>query len=99
MSKGKRVEGRPYKRNKERLKRIGKQNALPCALCLQPIDYELHHSDAMSFTVDHIVPVSLGGNENAYSNMQPAHSRCNKARGNGTRQLSNTGASNASEAW
>ena|SRR5690606_4374734 len=99
MSKGKRVEGRPYKRNKERLKRIGKQNALPCALCREPIDYDLHYSESMAFSVDHIVPVSLGGSENSFSNMQPAHSKCNKSRGNGARRKTEPRVGNTSEDW
>lgn len=36
----------------------------------------------MSFTVDEIVPVSLGGSPYEMSNLQAAHLICNQRRGN-----------------
>ena len=63
---------------RNRLKAMG----LPCALCGAPIDYSLPAGDPLSFEVDEIVPVSLGGNELEWSNLQPAHRLCNQRKGN-----------------
>ncbi len=46
-----------------------------CALCHCPI------TNAADLSLDHIVPHSLGGSDYLY-NMQPAHRRCNEAKGN-----------------
>lgn len=53
----------------------------PCALCGQSIDYTAPRHQPDSFESDHIVPVSLRPDlAYAPSNLQPAHSRCNRAR-------------------
>lgn len=52
----------------------------PCALCGQPIDYTLPHTDPMSYAVDHIIPLHKGGDD-ALSNKQAAHRACNRAKG------------------
>ena len=36
----------------------------------------------MSFEVDEIIPVSLGGDELDFDNVQPAHRICNERKGN-----------------
>lgn len=66
---------------------------LPCALCGRPIDYSLTtwtdpkdgkvKRHPMSFEVDEVVPVSLGGDPLDRSNVQPAHRICNQRKGNG----------------
>lgn len=55
---------------------------LPCAICGAPIDYSLPARHPLSFEVDEIVPVSLGGSELEWSNLQPAHRICNERKGN-----------------
>lgn len=55
---------------------------LPCAICGMPIDYSLPAGDPLSFEVDEIVPVSLGGDPLDPLNVQPAHRACNQAKGN-----------------
>ena len=55
---------------------------LPCAICGRPIDYSLPAGHPMSFEVDEIVPVSLGGSELDWRNLQPAHRICNERKGN-----------------
>jgi hypothetical protein len=47
-----------------------------CRICGERIDLTLptHHAD--SFTIDHIEPVSAGG-EHSYENVRAAHLRCN----------------------
>lgn len=54
----------------------------PCALCGLPIDYTLKTPHPMSFEVDEIVPVSLGGDPCDINNCQPAHRICNQRKGN-----------------
>ena len=51
----------------------------PCAICGNPIDYDAHHHDPLSFTVDHIIPWSKGGAD-TLDNKQPAHRGCNRAK-------------------
>ena len=45
-----------------------------CGICNQQVD-------PTNFEVDHINPLSLGG-EHSYANTQPAHPRCNRRKGN-----------------
>ena len=68
----------------------------PCHICGHPIDYSLGMVEdprtgklrphPMSFVVDEIVPVSLGGDPLDFANTRPAHWICNARRGNGTRK-------------
>jgi len=51
-----------------------------CQLCLLPIDQELKWPDLMSVSLDHIVPVSKGGNH-VRDNVQAAHLGCNMSKG------------------
>lgn len=52
-----------------------------CQLCFSKIDRNLHHVDMMSWTLDHIIPLSKGGGH-LYSNIQLAHRVCNQKKGN-----------------
>jgi hypothetical protein len=58
-----------------------------CALCRQRIDLACRMPEPGTFTLDHIVPVSLGGSD-AIHNLRPAHFHCNKRRGTGEFDLS-----------
>lgn len=55
---------------------------LPCHICGMPIDYSLPAGHPMSFEVDELVPVSMGGSPIDRSNVAPAHRVCNEKRGN-----------------
>ena len=55
---------------------------LPCHICGMPIDYSLPAGDPMSYELDEIVPVSLGGSELDPDNVQPSHRICNQRKGN-----------------
>lgn len=55
----------------------------PCAICGLPIHYELAHPSPWSFTIDHIIPISKGGTTDD-DNLQPAHLRCNRLKGERT---------------
>jgi 5-methylcytosine-specific restriction endonuclease McrA len=47
-----------------------------CGICGQPIDYNLPHTDPMSFARDHIVPLARGGTDTR-DNTQASHRDCN----------------------
>jgi 5-methylcytosine-specific restriction endonuclease McrA len=51
-----------------------------CHLCRRPIDRRLSGHDPMGPTIDHLVPLSAGG-EHSYANVAAAHRRCNTRRG------------------
>lgn len=47
-----------------------------CGICGERIDPSLKHPDRMSYQVDHIVPISKGG-DHSWANVQAAHFHCN----------------------
>ena len=51
-----------------------------CGLCGDDIDPDLCHPHPMSASLDHIVPLSRGG-DHSYDNSQAAHLRCNCSKG------------------
>lgn len=51
-----------------------------CGICGDSIDPDLPGTDPNGATMDHIVPVSAGGMDDD-DNLQPAHRRCNEAKG------------------
>lgn len=57
---------------------------LPCWLCGHNIGYDLDARHPMSFTLDHLVPLSRGGSLLDPANARSAHRRCNSSRGNRT---------------
>lgn len=78
------------RRNKLR-KRVA-ELGLPCHLCGRPIDYTLTtwvdpkdgktKRHPLSFELDELKPVSLGGDPYDFENVAPAHRICNQRRGN-----------------
>jgi len=52
-----------------------------CTLCGERIDLTLPAPHPRSFSVDHIVPLALGGHPTDRSNLAPAHYGCNSAKG------------------
>ena len=53
-----------------------------CALCGKPVDKTLPAGDDGAPEVDEIIPVSLGGDPLAWSNVQLAHRVCNQRKRN-----------------
>ncbi|MEV0267709.1 HNH endonuclease signature motif containing protein [Hamadaea sp. NPDC050747] len=51
----------------------------PCGICGGAIDYSLPYMDPGEYVVDHIIPLSRGG-EDTIENKQPAHRRCNRTK-------------------
>lgn len=75
----------PRKRNGHRRRQVVARLRArhdPCAICGQPIDYDLPAGHPMSFECDEIIPVSRGGSEYDLNNVQAAHRICNQKRGN-----------------
>jgi 5-methylcytosine-specific restriction endonuclease McrA len=72
--------GRPYRRLVAAVKALG----MPCARCGHTINLSLDARHPLSFTLDHIVPLSLGGDLLDPGNARSMHRRCNSARGNRT---------------
>ncbi|MEU1302802.1 HNH endonuclease [Streptomyces shenzhenensis] len=72
--------GRRYRRLVDWLR----AQRLPCWLCGHNIGYELDARHPLSFTLDHEVPLSRGGDLLDPANARSAHRRCNSARGNRT---------------
>ena len=53
-----------------------KQDKPNCHICGQPINYDLPHTDAWSYVVDHVIPLSKGGKD-IIENKKAAHRECN----------------------
>jgi 5-methylcytosine-specific restriction endonuclease McrA len=60
-----------------------KREARVCAICGLPIDPELKSPHPLSFSVDHVTPVSMGGVVAEGWNLRAAHRICNMKRGTG----------------
>jgi len=52
-----------------------------CQLCFKKVDEKLSAPNLMRASLDHVVPLSRGGNDSS-SNVQLAHFKCNVSRGN-----------------
>ncbi|MFE9738825.1 HNH endonuclease [Streptomyces sp. NPDC006477] len=84
--------GRPYRRLVAALKASG----LPCWICGHDINPRLDARHRLSFTLDHLVPLSRGGDLLNPANARPAHRACNSSKGNRT---SPTAPQRASRRW
>ena len=63
-----------YYRNRKKIL----ANCDTCAICKGPVDITLPAYHPMSAVVDHIIPVSKGGDPSALENLQLAHRKCNR---------------------
>jgi 5-methylcytosine-specific restriction endonuclease McrA len=65
-----------------------RSQGLPCWICGRDINYALKGMDAQrsrwAFTLDHLIPLSRGGDLLDRANARPAHRRCNSSKGNRT---------------
>lgn len=55
---------------------LGERDGWICQLCFKPVNPDLNGRTSQSRSIDHIKPVSLGG-EHSYENTQLAHFGCN----------------------
>lgn len=51
-----------------------------CGLCGEPVDKYRRFPDPFAATLDHVIPLCLGG-EHTYENVQCSHSYCNSLKG------------------
>lgn len=70
---------------RDRHRRAIAKDQPPCHLCGKPINYQAHHLDPLSFTIDHIVPVNRGGPD-TLDNIAAAHRACNRTKSDGPTQ-------------
>lgn len=61
--------------------RVFQRDGWICGLCGEPVDPNANKKDPMRASLDHIIPVSLGGSH-TWGNVQLAHLRCNSSKGN-----------------
>lgn len=68
--------------SKQARRRVRRARRVPviCGICGDRIDMSLRAPDPGSFSVDHKVPLALGGTDGP-PNLQPAHLGCNKSKG------------------
>jgi 5-methylcytosine-specific restriction endonuclease McrA len=55
---------------------LGDRDGWVCGLCRLPVDRELAYPAPLSASIDHVVPLKLGGGH-VWPNVQIAHNRCN----------------------
>lgn len=79
MPQYRKPEGRPYRRAKAQVR----ATESVCWLCGGAIDKALRFPHPWSFSVDHVIPVEMGGAQNDRNNMRAAHLRHNQERGMG----------------
>ena len=65
-----------------RVCRIVKSTEDICAACGKHVDKDLHYTHPMSGTVDHIVPLDMGGAPFSLENAQLMHRSCNSVKNN-----------------
>lgn len=84
MGKDKRRDLRSYRTKAARFKERCRRMKAPCYLCHEPIDYDLHPSDRMAFSADHVDPIGAGGH--ILGTLLPAHRSCNSRRNKGDKE-------------
>ncbi len=62
----------------QKLKKIIFSTQSVCALCGRPVNFDKVFPDPSSPTVDHIIPISKGGDPASLENLQLAHLQCNR---------------------
>lgn len=70
------VHRRQYETNKRKI--LATQSI--CGICGKPVDMSLKYPDAMAACIDHIIPISKGGDPSDLANLQLAHWSCNRAK-------------------
>jgi 5-methylcytosine-specific restriction endonuclease McrA len=73
--------------------------ATHCGICGKPFDPNARPNTPGYPTVDHIVPLSLGGAPFDLANVRPAHHGCNSGRSNDMRRVNAAASGWTSRAW
>ena len=63
--------------NRQRFRTLIAKDEPPCYICGDTINYQAHHLDPLSFTIDHVTPINRGG-EDTLDNCRAAHRKCNR---------------------
>jgi len=63
-----------FEKNKKRI--FATQSV--CAICGEPVDFNLKYPHPLSPTIDHIIPLAKGGHPSDIDNLQLAHRCCNR---------------------
>ena len=61
-----------------------------CGICGRPVNFDKRFPDPWSPTLDHIIPISKGGDPASLNNLQLAHFRCNRIKATKTAGVKNT---------
>lgn len=90
MYEYRRKRNRPDKDGKDRtafmryrariLRDCKEEGYINCSICGLPINLSLQYPHPWSLTIDHVIPIAKGGITND-GNLQPAHFRCNRSKG------------------
>ncbi|MEU0521947.1 HNH endonuclease [Streptosporangium sp. NPDC006007] len=78
MARSKGRAGRFYCRLRDQIRAISRV----CWICGHAIDLTLSPRHPLSWTLDHLMPLSKGGDPLDPANARSAHYRCNSGRGN-----------------
>lgn len=79
---------RPRKQPLVNLADIAKRDGYKCGICGKPVDMKRKHPDPGFPSLDHIAPLSAGGDALDPSNLRLTHLRCNVTlRDKGSSQL------------
>ncbi|MFD7791017.1 HNH endonuclease [Streptomyces sp. NPDC059759] len=88
--------GRPYRRLVASVKAMRH----PCWICGHNIPTNVDgRTHPLAFTLDHLVPLSRGGDLTDPSNARSAHRRCNSSRGNRPTVAPKAARQRASRRW
>jgi 5-methylcytosine-specific restriction endonuclease McrA len=63
------------------LAEVAERDGYRCGICRVEVDMDLDGRLGMGPSIDHVVPISLGGDDTP-ANVQLAHRRCNSRKGN-----------------
>ena len=76
--KTKRADHYGAKSSFQKAKKIIFSSQTICGICGRPVDFDKKFPDPWSATVDHIIPVTKGGDPASLENLQLAHLQCNR---------------------
>ena len=88
IQSAKRSRRRNVVTEKVTLNSLKQKAAGKCGICLESLDFSLIFPNPFSISIDHIIPLSLGGNHTE-DNLQLAHLQCNTRKGASITEYSN----------
>lgn len=80
MARTVRADHSSAKNSFNKAKKIIFKSQTVCGICGRAVDFAKVFPDPWSATVDHIIPVSKGGDPAALENLQLAHLQCNRVK-------------------